>query len=97
MKKLIIVDTDDEKYTHAKVSLAYKDDDGMWADVNYETLPLRPMPEKKEVKVNEIEDIMHTEYSIEDICTNKYAATILLATDKLISLGWNACVEELEK
>lgn len=45
MKKLIIIDTDDEKWTHAKVSLAYKDDDGMWADVNYETLPLRPMPE----------------------------------------------------
>lgn len=59
--------------------------------------PLKPMPQKKEVEVNEIEDIMHTEYSIEDIYTNKYVATIRLATDKLISLGWNACLEEMEK
>ena len=58
---------------------------------------LKPMPQKKEVEVNEIEDIMHTEYSIEDIYTNKYIATIRLATDKLISLGWNACLEEIEK
>ena len=57
--------------------------------------PLRPMPKKKEVEVNEIEDIMHTEYSIEDIYTNKYVATIRLATDKLISLGWNACLDEI--
>lgn len=59
--------------------------------------PLKPLPQKKEVEVNEIEDIMHTEYSIEDIYTNKYVATIRLATDSLISLGWNACLEELEK
>ena len=58
--------------------------------------PLKPMPEKKEVEVNKIEDIMRAEYSIEDIYTNKYIATIRLATDKLISLGWNACLEELE-
>ena len=58
---------------------------------------LKPMPEKKEVEVNKIEDIMHTEYSIEDIYTNKYIATIQLAADKLISLGWNACLEEIEK
>ena len=57
--------------------------------------PLKPMPQKKEVEVNEIEDIMHTEYSVEDIYTNKYVATILLATDKLISLGWNACIDEI--
>lgn len=58
--------------------------------------PLKPMPQKKEVEVNEIEDIMRTEYSIEDIYTNKYVATIRLATDKLISIGWNACIEALE-
>ena len=45
-KMMIIVDVDDDMYTHAKVSLAYKDEDGYWADVNYETLPLRPLPEK---------------------------------------------------
>lgn len=56
---------------------------------------LKPMPQKKEVEVNEIEDIMHTEYSIEDIYKNKYVADIQLATDKLISLGWNACISEI--
>lgn len=59
--------------------------------------PLKSLPQKKEVEVNEIEDIMHTEYSIEDIYTNKYIVDIRLATDKLISLGWNYCLEELEK
>lgn len=53
----------------------------------------RPMPEPKDVEVNEIEDIMHIKYSIEDIYTNKYIANIQLATDKLISLGWNACID----
>lgn len=57
--------------------------------------PLKPMPQKKEVEVNEIEDIMHTGYSIEEIYTNKYIADIRLATDKLILLGWNACLEEI--
>ena len=57
--------------------------------------PLKPMPQKKEVEVNKIEDIMHTEYSIEDIYKNKYVADIQLATDKLISLGWNACINEI--
>lgn len=53
--------------------------------------PLKPMPQKLEVEVNKIEDIMHTEFSIEDI-----TAKIQLDTDKLISLGWNACLEEIE-
>lgn len=56
---------------------------------------LRPLPQKKEIEVNEIDDIMHTEYSIEDIYTNKYIATILLETDKLISLGYNACLDDI--
>ena len=51
MKKMIIVDIDDEKYTHAKVSLAYKDEEGYWADVNYETYPLRELPRKRETQV----------------------------------------------
>ena len=98
MKALIVVDVDDiQRWTHAKVYLAHKDEegDGWWADWEYKTYPLRPMPQKKEVEVNEIEDIMHTEYSIEDIYTNKYVATIRLATDKLISLGWNGCLDEI--
>ena len=57
--------------------------------------PLKPLPQKKKVEVNEIEDIMQVEYSIEDIYTNKYIANIRLATDKLMSLGWNACIDEI--
>ena len=80
--------------THCTIT-AKRNKDGV--NTRAEWCPLKPMPQKKEVEVNEIEDIIHTEYSIEDIYTNKYIATILLATDKLISLGWNACIEELEK
>lgn len=57
--------------------------------------PLKPMPEPKDVEVNGIEDIMHTEYSIE-VITNKCIATTRLATDKLVSLGWNACLKEIQ-
>ena len=52
--------------------------------------PFKSMPEKKEVEVNRIEDIMHTEFSIEDISTK-----IRLDTDKIFSLGWNACIDEI--
>ena len=56
---------------------------------------LKPLPQKKEVEVNEINDIMHTEYSIRDIYNDKYVADICLATDKLISLGWNYCIDKI--
>ena len=56
---------------------------------------VRPLPQKKEVEVNEIEDIMRLEYSIEDIYTGKHIANIRLAMDKLISLGWNACLDDI--
>ena len=81
MKKLIIVDTDDEKYTHAKVSLAYKDDEGMWADVNYETLPLRPMPMKKAS--------LNTWFAFDKPVMYTYNPNDY---DK----GWNDCVDFLE-
>lgn len=81
MKKLIIIDTDDEKYTHAKVSLAYKDDDGLWADVNYETLPLIPMPRRRDTLINW--------YAIggDDIPTHEPSQ---------YDMGWNDCVDFLE-
>ena len=56
---------------------------------------LKPMPQKKKVEVNDIKDIMHVEYSIEDIYKNKYVADIQLATDKLIALGYNWCIDEI--
>ena len=52
--------------------------------------PLKPMPEPIYVEANKIEDIMHTKFSIEDI-----SAKIRLDTDKIFSLGWNACLKEI--
>ena len=54
------------------------------------TNKLRLLPQKIEVEVNDIEDIMHTDFSIENLC-----AKIRLDTDKLFSLGWNACLDEI--
>lgn len=52
--------------------------------------PLRPLPEKKNVAVEDIEDIMHTEFLLDSLI-----AKIHLDTDKLIALGWNSCVDEI--
>ena len=50
--------------------------------------PLRPLPEK-------IEDIMHTEFQTMDVITDKFIADIRFETDKLIALGYNACLDEI--
>lgn len=57
--------------------------------------PLKPIPQKKEVEVNKIDDIMRVEYSIEDIYNGKYVADIMLETDKLIAIGYNGCIDEI--
>ena len=51
---------------------------------------LRPLPEKKSVKVEKIEDLMHTEFLLDSL-----VAKINLDTDRLIALGWNSCVDEI--
>ena len=57
--------------------------------------PLKPLPEKKEVKVEKIEDIMHTEFQTMDVITDKFIADVRFETDKLIALGYNACIDEI--
>ena len=57
--------------------------------------PLRPLPDKMEVKVEKIEDIMHTELQLTDIFSNKIMAEVKFETDKLIALGYNACIDEI--
>lgn len=57
--------------------------------------PLRPLPDKIEVKVEKIEDIMHTELQLTDIFSNKIMAEIKFETDKLIALGYNACIDKI--
>ena len=51
---------------------------------------LRPLPEKKSVEVRDIEDIMHADFLLDSL-----VAKINLDADKLIALGWNACVDEI--
>ena len=98
MKKAILVFelADDVNINEIEIRYLILNKYGMVIKADADGCPIKLMPEKKEVEVNEIEDIMHTEYSIEDIYTNKYIATIRLATDKLISLGWNACLDEIK-
>lgn len=97
MKVVVTFDVDEKSLDDLVVmAKVYRKKDGYKEFVSVENnLPLRPLPQKKEIEVNEIDDIMHTEYSIEDIYTNKYIATILLETDKLISLGYNACLDDI--
>ena len=54
--------------------------------------PLKPMPEKLRVDVNQIEDVMPSEFDMD-----KLVLKIRLDADKLVALGWNTCLEEIEK
>ena len=57
--------------------------------------PLRPLPQKIEVDVKKIEDIMNTEFQMVDVIQDKIKAKIKLDTDKLIALGYNKCIDEI--
>lgn len=57
--------------------------------------PLRPLPQKREVEVNEIKDIMHTEFQTTDVITDKFIADIKFETDKFIALGYNSCIDDI--
>ncbi len=57
--------------------------------------PLRSLPDKIEVKVDKIEDTMHTELKLTDIFSNKIMTEVKFETDKLIALGYNACLEDI--
>ena len=53
---------------------------------------LRPMPEKKVVTVKRIEDIQS--YSIAEVA-DKISAKIILKTNEIFALGWNACLDSI--
>lgn len=57
--------------------------------------PLKPLPQKLEVKVDTFDDIMHTEFQMTDVIADKLIANIRLETDKLVALGWNACLDAI--
>ena len=54
--------------------------------------PLRPLPSKKEVTVKRIEDIQSC--SITEVADN-ISARIILKTDEIFALGWNACLDSI--
>lgn len=82
MKAILVIDVEDERFTHAKVSLSYKDEDGWWADVNYETLPLRPMPMKR--------------WSAVDWLHHESQTAVKTHEPSEYDKGWNDCVDFLE-
>ena len=57
--------------------------------------PLRPLPQKLEVKVDTFDDIMHTEFQMTDVIADKLIANIRFETDKLVALGYNACLDDI--
>ena len=55
--------------------------------------PLRPMPQKKEVKeINAIDDVMKSDIQI---IYEKVTAKIMLDTELLIASGYNLCIDEI--
>ena len=101
MKSILIIDTPNDCYDcpcyyeeRNKCEATFKnveDDDiekPLWC-------PLRPLPKKMEVKVEKIEDIMHVEFQTIDVITDKFIADVRFETDKLIALGYNACLDEI--
>lgn len=61
----------------------------------YQNVELKPIPQKMEVDVKKIEDIMHTGFQMVDVIQDKIVADIKLETDKLIALGYNQCIDEM--
>ena len=54
--------------------------------------PLKPIPEKKVVTVERIEDIQS--YSITEVA-DMISAKIILKTDEVFAIGWNTCLDEI--
>ena len=52
--------------------------------------PLKPLPSKKDVTVKRIEDFQS--YSITEVA-DKISAKIILKTNEIFALGWNACLD----
>ncbi len=88
MKAILVIDISEEAYEEISKSEVYQ----MCVDIGYDysghgysfyrpkkVLSLKPLPQKKDIEVNEIKDLMHTGYSIENIA----------------SLGWNACIKRI--
>lgn len=102
MKSILIVNTPKNCYECpcsnegcylCQISRRQLEDD--FQDTRPSWCPLRPLPQKLEVKVDTFDDIMHTEFQMTDVIADKLIANIRFETDKLVALGYNACLDEI--
>ena len=98
MKAIVVIDMPDEvdpsDYELSYALLGHKKGKfPTYATVLEVRGAIKPLPEKKEASVYNIEDIMKTEVNLGE----QVSAMVRLNTDKLIALGYNWCLEEIEK
>lgn len=97
MKAILVFDINDLTYKGLKESFVneltlHLKHNGFYQIKDVE---LKPVPQKLEVDVKRIEDIMHTEFQMVDVIQDKIKAEIKFNTDKLIALGYNHCIDEI--
>ena len=92
MKAVLVIDLPDDMWIEDTQTLNVTLYNGLFVREVKMNRHLKPLPKKKEVEANKIEDLIHSEFSIDNL-----TAKILLDTEKLIALGWNACLKEIEK
>lgn len=57
--------------------------------------PLKPMPERKEVrKVKYINDVVNIQTTY-DYITNKIHGQVIYDVDRIFAVGYNACIDEI--
>ncbi len=97
MKAILVVDVpvlDDGRHLCNECPIWNKEHLFCQYDFNMEAkgCPLKPMPMKKVVTVKRIEDIQS--YSITEVA-DKISAKIILKTNEVFALGWNACLDSI--
>ncbi len=92
MRTILVIELEDDvNLNDVKIRYAIQDKYGMPIKAEVNGCPLKPLPQKLEVKVDTFDDIMHTEFQMTDVIAN-----IRFETDKLVALGWNACLDAIE-
>ena len=99
MKAILVIDINgsliegEDKFAIDGYLMQESDCAGCYEAVGYiKNVPLKPLPEKLYVGAKRIEDVMSSEFDID-----KFILKIQLDADKLFALGWNACIEVIEK
>lgn len=90
--KLKYLDTGDDAYWGVNVERCICDNCEIEHNERAYDCQLKPMPQKKVVTVKRIEDIQS--YSITEVA-DKISAKIILKTNEVFALGWNACIDAI--